>query len=194
MNPRSLRSLRGGYTLIELVMVVLILGIILSVTFTKVDYLSPRYALRAVARDIARTVALARSQAASQGRIYFVKYLLDDKRYYILAPIVDAAPAESATPSAGASAIPIPQLHWEPVFKQSLPQGIVFKDIVVGADKVVEKSVNVEISPFGFTKAHSVHLTDGRNDYTLDISPLTGLTQFHEEYVDPPAVEEDATK
>ncbi len=178
-------------------MVVLILAITMSVVFAKIDYLSPKYTLRAAARQLARVVALARSQAAATGRIHFIKYKLDDKRYYILAPFVDEeaqarAAAEKNQPS---SAPPIPHLRWEPVLRQELPAGVFFRDIVIGGtQKIDEREVNVEISPFGITKGHIVHLTDGKNDYSLEINPLTGMASFHEEYLEPPPIEEDASK
>lgn len=199
LSLRHGRRARSGYTLIELVMVILLLGIMLSFTFAKVDYLSPRYSLRAVAREIARTVALARSQAATQGRVYFVKYRFQEKSYYILAPFEDpptdsqaAGSLGSPNPSAGAP--PIPALHWEPVFRKDLPAGTVFRDIVVGGEKIEDQDVTVEISPFGLTKGHVVHLTDGTRDYSIDINPLTGAARFHEEYYEPQAQEQDPTK
>lgn len=194
MTSSFARRARAGYTLIELIMVILILGIMLSLVFAKVEHLTPRYSLRAAARDLARVVALARSQAAAQGRIYFVRYKLVENRYYLLAPFEDEAPAPTRE-NPGAEPPPIPQLHWEPVFKQQLPEGILFRDVVVGtSDKVEEQDVNVEISPFGITKGHVVHLTDGRNDYSIEINPLTGHARFHEEYFESPSAEEDETK
>ncbi len=188
---RRARRADRGYTLIELVMVILILGIILSITFTRIESFSPKYSLRAAARRLARILTLARSQAAVQGRPYFLKYKLEDARYYLLVPFEDQAPPPTDTETAS-TAPPIPQIHWEPMFAENLPDGIRFRDILLGGtQKVEEKEVNVEISPFGITQGHVVHLTDGKGDYTLDVNPLTGHVRFHEEYWEPPALEED---
>ena len=187
-----MRRRRGGYTLIELVMVILILGIMLSLVFSRLDYLSPRHALRAEARRIAKTVALARSQAVTQGRIYFVRYDLEERRYFLLVPSEPETPAPTE-PSA--TVAPIPELRWQPLFRHDLSEGIFFRDITIGSGEAVGRDeVTVEISPFGFTKGHIVHLTDGQSDYSIEFNALTGEARFHEEYVDPPPVEQDSAK
>ena len=83
MDPRNRTS---GFTIIELIVVIALLGIIASVVVPNLDNLSPRYKLRSAARTVGQTVAWARSLGGGVGREYVLRYRLADSTVEILLP------------------------------------------------------------------------------------------------------------
>ena len=83
MNPRNRTS---GFTIIELIVVVALLGIIATVVVPNLDNMSPRYKLRAAARTVGQTVAWARSLGGGIGNEYVLRYRLEENTVEILLP------------------------------------------------------------------------------------------------------------
>ncbi|OUU20054.1 MAG: hypothetical protein CBC13_11220 [Planctomycetia bacterium TMED53] len=83
MSPRNRTS---GFTIIELIVVIALLGIIATVVVPNLDNLSPRYKLRSAARTVGQTVAWARSLGGGVGREYVLRYRLEDSTVEILLP------------------------------------------------------------------------------------------------------------
>ncbi|MBI5367810.1 MAG: prepilin-type N-terminal cleavage/methylation domain-containing protein [Planctomycetes bacterium] len=179
------RAAAAGYTLIEMIMVVLIIGLMLTLVFTRLDLATPRYALRAAARDVSRLINLAKSQAITLGRIHYVQYDLKEGAYRILAPYEKAADPEAAARDLAA----VPELGWEETMHRSLPRDVRFKDVAFGTGVPSDSGlVTIQISPFGTTTGHVVHLTNEKEDFSVDVNPLTGVAALTDSYVQPPAV------
>ncbi len=82
----DLRTSTTGFTIIELIVVIALLGIIATVVVPNLDSLSPRYKLRSAARTVGQTVAWARSLGGGVGREYVLRYRLEDNTVEILLP------------------------------------------------------------------------------------------------------------
>jgi len=78
--------LRRGFTLIELIVVVMILTVMTGLAVAKLDFLVPKYRLRAATRETAAVLQQARSRAASIGRDIYVRIHLSDGSYEMLVP------------------------------------------------------------------------------------------------------------
>ena len=75
----------AGFTMIELIVVLAIIGTILAITVIRVEHLSPKYALRSAAREVGGTIDLARGTAAGQYRATAIEYRLDEGLYQMFA-------------------------------------------------------------------------------------------------------------
>src|SRR5258705_5082957 len=75
-----------GFTLIELIVVVLILTLMTGLAVAKLDFLVPKYRLRAATRETAAVLQQARSPAASIGRDIYVRIHLSDRSYEMRVP------------------------------------------------------------------------------------------------------------
>ena len=95
-----------GFTLVELVMVVLLMGALIMAVFT-VGYFSMRDTedLKSQARSLAGFLETVRGNAALKGRAYAVEYNLDEQYYFAWIPPVSGGEAplssEDETRSAG---------------------------------------------------------------------------------------------
>ncbi|MBI3272097.1 MAG: prepilin-type N-terminal cleavage/methylation domain-containing protein [Planctomycetes bacterium] len=181
-----------GYTLIEIVMVTFLLGLMVLLTVTRVDFLTSRYSLRAAGRDVAHLINIAKSQAITQGRIHYIRFDLKEHSYAILAPYERRGDL-GALPGASRDLSLLPDLEWEETLHRELPDGIAFKDIAEGTGVVGDDGsktitdITIQVTPFGQTQGYVVHLTDGKSDFSVEVNPLTGVSTLEEGYVAPPA-------
>jgi len=77
---------RHGFTLIELIVVVTILGIISAVVVPQLGNISPRYRLRAAARIVGSQISWTRSMAGATGEEYAMRYDLDARTLWSILP------------------------------------------------------------------------------------------------------------
>ncbi len=75
---------RGGYSLLELIITVSIIGIIIGATSFTFMRAYPNYKLDNAAQNIAATLQLARNKAISEGNNWFVQFNLDAGEYYLV--------------------------------------------------------------------------------------------------------------
>src|SRR5688572_9762366 len=75
----------AGFTMVEMIVVLAIVGTILAITVIRVEHLSPKYALRAAAREVGGTIDLARGTAAGQYRPTAIEYRIDEGIYQMFA-------------------------------------------------------------------------------------------------------------
>ncbi len=80
---------RSGFTLIELMAVMGIMGILLLAVVPAVDNMVPAYRVRAAARTIASTIELGQSETVAQRKEFVLVYDLGQNTYEILLPPTD---------------------------------------------------------------------------------------------------------
>jgi prepilin-type N-terminal cleavage/methylation domain-containing protein len=100
-----LPSRRGaGFTLLELLAVMALLGLVLFFVVPRLDNISPKTRLRSAARKIGSTMELAQGQAIATGKEYVLAYDVSKGTFWIILPPPDdpnaaaAAPADPNTP------------------------------------------------------------------------------------------------
>lgn len=175
---------RSGFTLIELIAVVAIMGMLVALAALRLEYLIPKYRLRGAAREVATVLKLAKSRAAADGKDVFVQVDLPEGKYWILAefPVLD----DDGRPKEG-------EFELQRVFQRGLPDGVQFVDLVMGKDRKIDAGrAIVRMSPFGSSPHVIVNLRgDGEVPFALRLNGLTGVITFHEEYKDADDLLED---
>jgi prepilin-type N-terminal cleavage/methylation domain-containing protein len=176
---------RGGFTLVELMIVVVIVGLMAGLAVTRMDFLVPKYRLRGAAREVAGAFKQARSRAVGTGKDVYVELDLPRGQYWILVAFPKPAePGEAVDPKA---------LEYQPMQQQTLPDGVRFVDAIQGAkDRVETGRARLKVSPFGSSMHMIVNLknTDDR-EMALRMNGLTGAVTFHEGRLDAEDLLED---
>jgi len=75
-----------GFTLIELIVVVTILGIISAVVMPQIGNISPKYRLRSAARVVGSQISWTRSMAGATGEEYAMRYDLEAGALWSILP------------------------------------------------------------------------------------------------------------
>jgi prepilin-type N-terminal cleavage/methylation domain-containing protein len=83
---------RRGFTLIELIVVMAIVATILMMVTLRLDGMTPKYALRAAAREVGATIDLARGTSAGRGVMTGIEYNVDQGVYTLYGPAHDGTP------------------------------------------------------------------------------------------------------
>ena len=172
---------RRGFTLVELTMVVLLMGLLVMAVLT-VGYFATRDKedLKSQARSLAGFLETVRSNAALKGRAYAVEYNLDEQYYFAwVPPAANAEPplsSEDETRSAGAY-LKLPSRYTS----TNQREFSVWIDHITFADGSSESrgSVKVEFTPEGGSHWHYIYLRNARDDfYTIEVNPFTGLAEI----------------
>ncbi|MCA8924207.1 MAG: prepilin-type N-terminal cleavage/methylation domain-containing protein [Planctomycetes bacterium] len=88
---------RHGFTLLELMAVVMIMGVILLAIVPAIDNLIPGYKLDSSARGLASHIELVQGQAIATRQQYLLVYDLDERSYWIVFPEEPEAQPEEQT-------------------------------------------------------------------------------------------------
>lgn len=194
---------RSGLTLIEMMVVLVILGLMMTWITTRIDYLLPEHEVRAGGRKIAALVRLARSYAVAQGVMHQIEYDLSRHEYSILVPDVENEEERIELDNldlddgeAVAEFIsPVRPPVWSDVFHEKLPGDVQFMDVQTASDNYVTSgTLRIELSPYGSLTPHAVHLKhadDDEHKFTVTFNGLTADADFEPGYEHLPATEVD---
>ena len=178
---------RPGFTLIELMLVCVIIGVMVALAATRLDLMVPKYRLRAAARDVASVLKQGKARAAAQGKDVYFEVDLGQGRYWLLAPFPkpeepgDTRPVESRP------------LQYEPVFIRQLPDGVHFIDVILGEkEKFTSGRARVRLSAFGASSHVILNLINTEDAViAVKMNGFTGLISYHDEHQDADELLED---
>lgn len=186
----------GGYTLIEMSVVLVIMGILLMVTVGRVDNLLPRYRVRACVRDIASELRLARASAMTTGMPHYIQYDVPNRTYWILSPEKVAQTGDEEEPADTAdNAFREAEYKWVKTMERKLPDGVKFEKVMWSAEQTAEQMpVTVECTPYGSIRRHTIWITgeEDNSKFTVTASPVTGFVELKEGHIEPVLLEEAA--
>lgn len=193
LNSNRPRGARGGFTLIEMIVVVMILSLMTALAVVRLDFLVPRYRLRAATRQTAAVLKQARSRAAAIGRDVYVRIHLSEGKYELLIPMPKEDPVEIPS-DMPPELIPPPEYEFQSAFAGSLPDGAEFVNVILGSETdqtVTSGRAQVRVSPFGAGDHVIVNfrLEDRRS--AIRLNGLTGVISFYEEEKEAPDLLED---
>jgi len=180
-------SRRGGFTLIELIAVVVIVGVMVALAATQLDFLVPKYRLRAAAREVAASLKLAQARAASTGKDVYMEMDLSAGRYWLL--VAFPKEKEEGQSEAGSRG-----MEYQPLFERSLPEGVEFWDVVFGPKEKADRGrTRTRLSPFGSSSHVIVNLRNKEDRHAaVRFNGFTGYVSFYEERKDAEELLEDA--
>jgi Tfp pilus assembly protein FimT len=162
---------KGGFTLFELVVVLLLLGFVFLLTFPDFrGLLEPRDAKRAVLNFVG-SLKYAQSQAATTKSKHRLNVDLKESSFWIS--------KEGERDSFLRESTPMGQAHY-------LPTGVTFLDFIhPERGKVKEGTAYVEFSPTGWAEECTIHLRKGQEEiFTVFIHPLGGKVEVSAGYLE----------
>lgn len=189
---RAARLSQRGFTLIEITVVVLIIGLMLMIVVTGTYFMfRDRETLKGEARSLAGFLESVRSKSALSGKMHKVEYNLKDQQYFVWFPrkakegeVIEGdeddayvAGAYFEMPSRTNSSGQRNYSCW--IDRIGFGDGTVAKD----------ETVRIEFAPKGGTSWHYVYLTNLEGEfYTIVLNPFTGAADYvqGEAKIEPP--------
>jgi len=160
-------KLNRGYTLIELSLIILLIGVILVFVLPKLDNIGDTK-LRTTARQLAGKIQSLYDESVLKKKPYQIIFDISN-RTYTFSQIRDE---ETSILSDSGQ-------------ETSLSDKVYIKDIVMETEgKITEGKVAIRFYPDGYVEKNTIHLSDGKKDYTLATAPLTGKVKISEGYVE----------
>jgi prepilin-type N-terminal cleavage/methylation domain-containing protein len=170
LTPR--RGAEPGFTVIELMVVVLLLGAVVTYGFLQIDNMVPTARLDKAARELGQMLTRLRSLSVFSGRDHYLEYNLDAQTYRISRPSTLREQEEGADDYIYS--------EWFELPKKVRIKAIQFSD----RDADARGLVRVGFTPTGECAGHLIHilsdeiLDEERNRYTVELNPITGLVTY----------------
>ncbi|HEV8111430.1 MAG TPA: prepilin-type N-terminal cleavage/methylation domain-containing protein [Planctomycetota bacterium] len=165
-----LRRARSGFSMIEILAVLVILGLIAAIVSMNWQALLPRTELHSAVRILASTIQGAHSESIARNAIFKVEYDLDKHRYRVNTPFrlgggLAANDDERMTQS------------WI-----DLPKSVHFSKVQIDGVDYSRGMVFVRFDPLGAASGHIITLEQQpyKNYYTIEVQALTGMIDYHE--------------
>jgi len=167
-----MRHHQRGFSFVELLAVVTIMGLMLGFVVLRIDHLVPSSRISAAARKLGSTNGLARAQAVATGVRHAITYDLTRQRYAVLIP-----PHPEEVEEGRAKPDELYPLTWH-----LMPDGVKMLNVQLGDSTVSSGSVRVMFSALGTVTPHAIQLEgQEKNVMTMVVNPLTGLVELHPE-------------
>lgn len=177
-------SRRGsGFTLIELILVIVILSLVAALAVTRLDLMVPKYRLRGAVRQTATALQQARSRAAATGRDVYVRLYLSEGRYELVIPMEKEEQAV-LPPETPAELMPPKEYEFQSAFAGALPEGPEYVNVILGTESdqtITQGRAQIRVSPFGAGDHVIVNFRLEDRKAALRLNGLTGLISFYEE-------------
>ena len=162
------RNLKG-YTLIELTVVIILIGLMMTMALPRLRYPMMTDNLKGATRKMIGTIRTIRDNALREQSTYYLKFDLGSNRYWIDSPSMTQEERSVAREEAS-----------------SLPAGVSIIDIWLKWDgKKVFGETEIRFNEKGYIRPSVIHIgaQDGRR-FTLVVSPFLGRVEVLEDYVD----------
>lgn len=175
-------------TLIEIMCVVLILALIVGLVTVRLDFMVPKYRLRAAAREVGYHAKRARAQAAATGKDVYIKYDLSQGTYWLL-----VAFPKKPEPGSPEEKEPPKEFVYQEILKRKLPDEVQFVNIIVGAKEIyTQGQATIRISPFGSAHHHIINLRlKSGQEIAAKVNGFTGAVTFYDRLLEPEELLED---
>lgn len=174
--PRRLRPPRAGaaFTLIELMVVIIIIGLIGGVTVVTINSVAPNQRLNTAVRNLSEVLYEARAKAIADSHEYQIHYDLDADSYRVRTPF--------RAEGGGYATSEEEERLWIHATRLFDEFGVKIEQVLLYDDVYVDGQVMIPFGPLGTTAGHSVVLYQElfERHFTLEVLPLTGDIRFHD--------------
>jgi len=186
-KTRRRSSRQGGFTLVELIAVIVIVGLIAMVTVTRLDFLVPKYRLRGAAREVGSVLGIGKAHAASSGRDVYFEVDLAQGRFWLLAVFPKEDPASENLP------VEARPLEYQAVFDRTLPDGVIFTDVSLGEKDTRNSGIaRARLSSLGSSSHIILNMkNDEGKEISVKMNGFTGLISYADGRQEPEAILED---
>jgi type II secretion system protein H len=165
IRPRSV--LQQGFTLLELMVVVLIASLLVHLAFVNIGAMIPQSQIESVANRLRANLDFIRSEATLQGMSHSIRFDITNDRYQVVPP-VEKALAQGEAPDSEFLA-----LNWTPIEDE-----VDLIGFQVGSGQATRRDhVMVTFDAFGYTADSALflqHKHDKDLVYTIQIPGLGG--------------------
>lgn len=170
---RTSRHARAGFTLVELMVVIIVLGLIGGVAMTSWASMLPNQQFNTAIRNLSEVLYGTRSEAIARNREYRIQYDLDKDTYRVRTPF---------KPGGGFATTEEDADHLWSNETDLAESGIDLLEVTVDGQKYTDGKVEVYFLPLGGSAYHVVQLrqTMFERDFTLEVLPLTGEIRMHD--------------
>jgi type II secretion system protein H len=173
---------RAGFSLVEMMAVVVILGLLATVVGVSWRAILPNEELNASVRALAAALQSARSEAIARNGEFRIQYDLDQSRYRTVTPFKSGGGLAAREEER----IALPWIEF--------PESVRFHRLTIDGVEHLRGLVFVRFDPLGAASGHTITLVQKPEDmyFTVDVQSLTGLIEYHDgEFVREPAKESD---
>jgi len=165
------KQIRGitGYTLIELTVVILLMGILLSITFPRIQDTILTDHLKTTIRQMINLINQLKNEAVRNNKDYSLYLNLESKKYWIEYDDMTEVARSSARENA-----------------DSLPDEVRIMDIwFKGIGKEVMGETRIFFSRKGYIQPAMIHLrSEDDREFTLVLRPFLGKVEVLDRYVE----------
>lgn len=170
MKPTT-RLSRAGFSLVELLSVIVIIGMIGTVAVVSWQALLPGAQVNSEIRNLSEVLASTRSEAIARNRAFEIRYDLDQERYYVRTPY-----------RLGGGFAAADEDNLRVLIDDTYLDSLRIESVTIGEETYAEGEVFVRFDPLGSTSAHTIVLyyPPFEQTHTLEILPLTGEVRHHE--------------
>lgn len=172
---RNRAKASAGFTFLELVIVLAVIGSLFYIASPNFHGFMPKYRLRSAARNVGTTLEQVRLAAMTRGVWMGIRYELtptDSERSYF--QIIPAAPEDLPDQ---------PIEDRKPLPRDELPDGVRIARIILSNNHVVDRgAINIAFSPLGNAGSHIVVLEEVSQEriFSLKLNCISGAIEFFE--------------
>jgi prepilin-type N-terminal cleavage/methylation domain-containing protein len=158
-----------GYTFIEITVVIIIIGLMASISMPKIRHAILTDKLKSASRKIIGVVSNLRNDAIREQKTFYLHFDLETNRFWTDS---ETMLEEERLPAEEKAAI--------------LPEGISVLDVWIrGKGKKQQGIAVIRFTKKGYVQESAIHLSseDGRK-FTLKLSPFLGRIKASEDYIE----------
>jgi prepilin-type N-terminal cleavage/methylation domain-containing protein len=165
---------RAGFSMVELMAVILILGLIGTIVVVSWQAVLPNQQLNTAVRNLSEVLHGTRSEAIARNREFRIYYDLDAERYWVRTPYRPGNEGGFATAD--------DEPHLLTNETDLARNGVALQTVTIDDETYGDGVVWVRFDPLGASSQHTIVVRQElfERTFTLEVLPLTGEIRFHD--------------